>query len=78
MKRTDGPPETFNVLDFFMHTSGKTRRGGFTIHRNTSRKKFQANRPQGETITETPRRPGASRREAAQCVPWLVPVTRVG
>ena len=40
-KRGDGPPETFDFLGF-THISGKTRRGEFTIHRKTSRKKFQA------------------------------------
>lgn len=40
-KRGDGPPETFDFLGF-THVSGKTRRGDFTIHRKTSRKKFQA------------------------------------
>jgi group II intron reverse transcriptase/maturase len=40
-KRGNGPPETFNFLGF-THISGKTRRGDFTIHRKTSRKKFQA------------------------------------
>ena len=40
-KRGDSPPETFDFLGF-THISGKTRRGDFTIHRKTSRKKFQA------------------------------------
>jgi group II intron reverse transcriptase/maturase len=40
-KRGDGPPETFDFLGF-THISAKTRRGDFTIHRKTSRKKFQA------------------------------------
>lgn len=40
-KRGDGPPETFDFLGF-THISGQTRRGDFTIHRKTSRKKFQA------------------------------------
>jgi len=40
-KRDAGPPETFDFLGF-THISGKTRRGDFTIHRKTSRKKFQA------------------------------------
>jgi group II intron reverse transcriptase/maturase len=40
-KRGAGPPETFDFLGF-THISGKTRRGDFTIHRKTSRKKFQA------------------------------------
>jgi hypothetical protein len=39
-KRGNGPPETFDFLGF-THISGKTRRGDFTIHRKTSRKKFQ-------------------------------------
>jgi group II intron reverse transcriptase/maturase len=40
-RRGAGPPETFDFLGF-THISGKTRRGDFTIHRRTSRKKFQA------------------------------------
>jgi group II intron reverse transcriptase/maturase len=40
-KRGEGPPETFDFLGF-THISGKTRKGDFTIHRKTSRKKFQA------------------------------------
>ena len=40
-RRGEGPPETFDFLGF-THISGKTRRGDFTIHRKTSRKKFQA------------------------------------
>jgi RNA-directed DNA polymerase len=40
-KRGEGPPETFDFLGF-THISGKTRRGDFTIHRKTSRKKFRA------------------------------------
>lgn len=40
-KRDAGPPETFDFLGF-THISGKTRRGDFTIHRKTSRKKFQS------------------------------------
>lgn len=40
-RRGAGPPETFDFLGF-THVSGKTRRGDFTIHRKTSRKKFQA------------------------------------
>jgi RNA-directed DNA polymerase len=40
-KRGDGLPETFDFLGF-THISGETRRGDFTIHRKTSRKKFQA------------------------------------
>lgn len=40
-KRGEGSPETFDFLGF-THISGKTRRGDFTIHRRTSRKKFQA------------------------------------
>lgn len=41
MKRGEDPPETFDFLGF-THISGKTRRGDFTIHRKTARKKFQA------------------------------------
>jgi group II intron reverse transcriptase/maturase len=40
-KRGEGKPETFDFLGF-THISGKTRRGDFTIHRKTSRKKFLA------------------------------------
>lgn len=40
-RRGDGPPDTFDFLGF-THISGKTRRGEFTIHRRTVRKKFQA------------------------------------
>jgi RNA-directed DNA polymerase len=40
-ERGEGPPETFDFLGF-THISGKTRRGDFTIHRRTSRKKFEA------------------------------------
>ena len=40
-KRGEGKPETFDFLGF-THICGKTRRGDFTIHRKTSRKKFQA------------------------------------
>jgi len=40
-KRGQGPPETFDFLGF-THICGKTRRGDFTIHRKTARKKFQA------------------------------------
>jgi group II intron reverse transcriptase/maturase len=40
-KRGDGLPETFDFLGF-THISGKTRRGDYTIHRRTSKKKFQA------------------------------------
>jgi RNA-directed DNA polymerase len=39
-KRGNDPPETFDFLGF-THICGKTRRGDFTIHRKTSRKKFQ-------------------------------------
>lgn len=40
-KRGAGRPETFDFLGF-THISGKTRKGEFTIHRHTARKKFQA------------------------------------
>ena len=40
-KRGEGRPETFDFLGF-THICGQTRRGDFTIHRKTSRKKFQA------------------------------------
>ena len=38
--RGEGKPETLNFLGF-THICGQTRRGDFTIHRKTSRKKFQ-------------------------------------
>jgi group II intron reverse transcriptase/maturase len=40
-KRGEGKPETFDFLGF-THICGKTRRGDFTIHRKSSRKKFRA------------------------------------
>lgn len=39
--RGEGKPETFDFLGF-THISSKTRRGDFTIHRKTAKKKFQA------------------------------------
>jgi group II intron reverse transcriptase/maturase len=39
--RGEDPPETFDFLGF-THICGQTRKGGFTIRRITSRKKFQA------------------------------------
>ncbi len=39
--RGEGRPETFTFLGF-THACGKTRRGDFTIHRKTDRKKFHA------------------------------------
>jgi group II intron reverse transcriptase/maturase len=40
-ERGEGRPETFDFLGF-THICGKTRKGEFTIHRKSSRKKFQA------------------------------------
>lgn len=40
-RRGAGKPETFDFLGF-THICGKTSRGDFTIHRKSSRKKFQA------------------------------------
>ena len=40
-RRGEGAPETFDFLGF-THTCSKTRKGAFTIHRKTARKKFQA------------------------------------
>jgi RNA-directed DNA polymerase len=40
-KRGDGPPETFDFLGF-THVSGTTRKGEFTIHRISAKKKMQA------------------------------------
>ena len=39
--RGDGKPETFNVLGF-THSCGKTRRGKFTVLRQTVRQRWQA------------------------------------
>jgi group II intron reverse transcriptase/maturase len=69
-KRGEGPPETFDFLGF-THISGKTRRGDFTIHRKTSRKKFQAK------LTELNEQ--LSRRlhaDLAQAGAWLASVYR--
>ena len=76
-KRGDGPPETFDFLGF-THISGKTRRGDFTIHRKTSRKKFQAAlaKLKEELTQRLPRRPDESRGMAAKRVSRLVPVLR--
>ena len=43
-KRGERSPETFDFLGF-THINGKTRRGDYTIHRRTSRRKFQASWP---------------------------------
>jgi group II intron reverse transcriptase/maturase len=40
-KRGDGPPETFDFLGF-THISGTTRKGDFTIHRISAKKKLHA------------------------------------
>lgn len=40
-KRGDGPPETFNFLGF-THSCGKTRKGHFTVLRQTMRQRWQA------------------------------------
>jgi RNA-directed DNA polymerase len=40
-RRGDGKPETFNVLGF-THSCGKTRKGRFTVLRQTMRRKWQA------------------------------------
>ena len=39
--RGDGKPETFNFLGF-THSCAKTRRGGFTVLRQTMRQRWQA------------------------------------
>jgi hypothetical protein len=39
--RGDGKPETFNFLGF-THSCGKTRKGGFTVLRQTMRQRWQA------------------------------------
>lgn len=39
--RGDGPPETFNFLGF-THSCGKTRKGHFTVLRQTMRQRWQA------------------------------------
>jgi hypothetical protein len=40
-ERSDGKPETFNFLGF-THTCSKTRKGGFTMLRQTMRRRWQA------------------------------------
>jgi group II intron reverse transcriptase/maturase len=40
-ERGEGKPETFNFLGF-THSCGKTRKGGFTVLRQTMRKRWQA------------------------------------
>lgn len=40
-RRGQGKPETFNFLGF-THSCGKTRKGGFTVLRQTMRKRWQA------------------------------------
>jgi RNA-directed DNA polymerase len=69
-KRGEGPPETFDFLGF-THICGKTRPGDFTIHRKTSRKKFQAK------LTELKKQ--LSRRlhaDLAEVGAWLASVYR--
>jgi RNA-directed DNA polymerase len=51
--RGDGKPETFNFLGF-THSCGKTRKGRFTVLRQTMRRKWQAKL--GEVRTELRRR----------------------
>jgi group II intron reverse transcriptase/maturase len=51
--RGDGKPETFNFLGF-THSCGKTRKGRFTVLRQTMRQKWQAKL--GEVRTELRRR----------------------
>ena len=69
-KRGDDPPETFDFLGF-THISGKTRRGDFTIHRKTSRKKFRTKL--NELRAELPRRRHA---DLAETGGWLQSVYR--
>jgi len=69
-KRGEGPPETFDFLGF-THISGETRRGDFTIHRKTSRKKFHAKLL--EMKTELSRR---IHDDLAQVGEWLHSVFR--
>ena len=64
-ERGEGPPETFGFLGF-THSSGKTRKGDFTILRRSSRKKFQAKLSAIET--EPSRR---SHHDLAQVGRWL-------
>ena len=74
-KRDAGPPETFDFLGF-THISGKTRRGDFTIHRKTSRKKFQAKL--ADLKAKLSRKRHADLETvgdlAAERVAWLVPI----
>ncbi len=69
-KRGAGPPETFDFLGF-THISGKTRRGEFTIHRKTSRKKFRAKLT--ELKKDLPRR---MHQDLAEVGAWLQSVFR--
>lgn len=69
-KRGEGPPETFDFLGF-THISGKTRRGDYTIHRRTARKKFQAK------LADLKEKLSRSRHaDLAQVGAWLQSVTR--
>lgn len=69
-RRGAGPPETFDFLGF-THISGRTRKGDFTIHRKTSRKKFQAKL--AELKTELTRR---MHHDLAEVGAWLQGVFR--
>jgi group II intron reverse transcriptase/maturase len=69
-KRGEGPPETFDFLGF-THVSGKTRRGDYTIHRRTSRRKFQAK------LADLKEKISRNRHaDLAQVGAWLQSVTR--
>ena len=48
--RGDGKPETFNFLGF-THSCGKTRKGRFTVLRQTMRQRWQAKLQRGATRT---------------------------
>jgi len=51
-KRGDGKPETFNFLGF-THSCGKTRKGYFTVLRQTMRQRWQAKAANLERGTAT-------------------------
>ena len=69
-KRGEGLPETFDFLGF-THISGKTRKGDFTIHRKTSKKKFQLK------LSEVKKKLFQKRHDDLACVGrWLQSVLR--
>lgn len=69
-RRGDQPPETFDFAGF-THLCGQTRGGSFTVHRRTTRKKFQAK------LTDLTRSLYQRRhRDLAETGAWLASVYR--